>query len=208
MVAFVYDDGAVFDTMANCQLHPNSINYLQNQVNHFHNAMQTWSSQAQHFFQNASSLIYKHFDYNDMIRKTRAAARKLSNLFNYEGIIPITDIGAMQHASYTMMRWIMANPVVRETWLDGRCEGYGDMYSNVNGNTNYAANYDYRRATNGVFIPQQQTMVANTYMEAMREGDRELHVTEQADIAIAWRTAEHFMSLGGDDPTSRSNSRL
>lgn len=208
MATFVYDTGGLFDSSAFCQLHPNSIAYLNNQVAGMSNSMAMLTDHARGFFTNLSQQIYKTFDESEMIRNARAAARMIGNAWQHDGIMPISDIGQLQHATPTMIRWVMANPVVRNTWLQGMCEGYGEAYLNTTGNTNGFDNYDYRRATNSVYMPIENAMMASTYIEAIKDGDRELHVMEQADISIAWNTAERFMKLGVDDPTSRTNSRL
>ena len=205
MAEFVVDEGGgLFGAMAYARLHPNTINYLTNQ------ASQTFtnlSNNAMHMF-NTVSNVFKAFNYDEFIRTSRAAVRAIGNMWQHEGIMPIDTIGGLQHASLEMQRWLMAETTVRALYNDQRCDGYHETYIDRDPGCIGVNHYDYRRATNHLFMPVNETMVASSYMETLREGDRELHVTEQADIAIAWHHMRNTILNNQDDPTSRTNARL
>lgn len=205
MADFVIDDGGgLFSAMAYAQLHPNTINYLQNQLN---NTFTNLSANAMQMFNHVGS-VFKSFNYDDFIRTSRAAVRAIGNMWQHEGIAPLNNIGALQHASLEMQRWLMAEPMVRQMYHEQRCDGYHKTYVDNSPGVIGFMHYDYRRATNHLFMPVGETMQANSYMETLREGDRELHVTEQADISIAWGAMRKALFDNKDDPTSPDNARL
>lgn len=205
MADFVIDEsGGLFGAMAYARLHPNTINYLSNQVNQ---AFTNISANAMNMFNQASN-YFRGFNYDEFMRTSRAAVRAIGNMWQHEDIMPIDTIGGLQHASLEMQRWLMAEPTVRAVYHDQRCDGYHETYIDMQPNAIGISHYDYRRATNHLFMPRGDTLVASSYMETIREGDRELHVTEQADIQIAWHHMRTAILNNQDDPTSRTNARL
>lgn len=205
MADFVIDEtGGLFGAMAYARLHPNTINYLSNQVNQ---AFTNISANAMNMFNQASN-YFRGFNYDEFMRTSRAAVRAIGNMWQHEGIMPISDIGGLQHASLEMQRWLMAEPTVRAVYHDQRCDGYHETYIDMQPNAIGINHYDYRRATNHLFMQRGDQMVASSYMETIRDGDRELHVTEQADIQIAWHYMRAAILNNQDDPTSRTNARL
>lgn len=205
MATFVVDEsGGLFGAMAYARLHPNTINYLQQQTSQ---TMGNLTANAMNMFNNVSN-VFKSFDYDSFIRTSRAAVRAIGNMWQHEGIMPIDTIGGLQQASLEMQRWLMAEPTLRAAFIDQRCDGYHETYIDKDPGVMGVNHYDYRRATNHVFMPVGNTMVASSYMEPIRDGDRELHVTEQADISIAWHYMREAMLANKDDPSSRTNSRL
>lgn len=205
MAEFIVDNtGGLFNSMAYARLHPNTINYLTQQANH---VWQNIGFNAMQIFNSASN-VFKGFNYDDFIRTSRAAVRAIGNMWQHEGIMPIDTIGGLQHASIEMQRWLMAEPTVRAAFHGQRCDGYHQTYVDRDAGMIGQSHYDYRRATNHLYMPVNNQMVASSYMEVLREGDRELHVTEQADISIAWRAMAKFMTENKEDPTSRTNGML
>jgi hypothetical protein len=139
-----------------------------------------------------------------------AAKRAVSNVWQGNYVQYLNDIGQMQWASNTMQRWIMANPSIRQRYLDQTIEGYEGTYIGPENPEELGeTHYDYRRVMNGVVEDSEEHgWTSTTYFEDLYEGDRELQLEEQVDILDTWSNILNMLRHGGEDPTSRWNSKL
>lgn len=141
---------------------------------------------------------------------TRAAINKAGALFDPDIIKQLHTLSDFQIAKPTMMRHIMANPVVRAKFIDGRCEGYGEAYFDRQPGVVGENHYDYRRVMTGVVQQDPDTGGAfyRTYCEELHEGDEHLSPGQQLDVLKSWTNVEYLMSLAAKDPTSPWNCDL
>ena len=141
---------------------------------------------------------------------TRAAINKAGALFDADIIKQLHTLSEFQVAKPTMARFIMANPMVRERFIDGRCEGYGESYFDYQPGIVGENHYDYRQVMDGVVqqCPDTGDAFYKWYCEELREGDEQLSAGQKLDILKSWTNVEHLMSLAAKDPTSPWNCDL
>jgi hypothetical protein len=141
---------------------------------------------------------------------TRAAINKAGALFDPDVIKHLNTLSEIQVAKPTMIRHIMANPFIRQKFIDGRCEGYGEAYIDFEPGKIGENHYDFRRVMDGVVRVDEETGDAfyRLYCEELRPGDEQLSTGQQLDILKTWDSAEGFMRLAAKDPTSPWNSDL
>jgi len=194
----------VWNAIAYGQQNPVNINYFQNQLQ---NIQTNLNQAAVSFYQDAQS-IYDKFTNSDALRSIRIALKGAANLFNGEVIKSIFDVEDFQTASFTMQRWVMANPVVRQMYHDQKCDGYSDTYIDAEPNKIGDSHYDYRRVMDGVVVADEEQEYYKHYYEDIFEGDKELTHTEKVDILTTWEIVELFMKTSKLDPTSPYGSSL
>lgn len=167
------------------------------------------TDRARGWMENAGS-IFQRTDYDTLLRTTRAVSRQLKGAFRDDVIQPLYDIGQFQTAGPVMQRWIMAEPTVRQLYHEQGCDGYSGTYVDMAPHAVGETHYDYRRVMDGVVVTDEQTgqWHADSYLEPLYEGDRDLMPDEQADIQIAWRHLKRHLRDGTDDPVSPWNGEL
>lgn len=184
---------------------PNVTNFIQ-QYNQY--APQTLLPAAHQFFDQMKQ-NYRSFDENLTLRSSKAAIRKMANLWQIDGIVPLETMERMQQASPTMQRWIMACPEIRQEYHAQRCDGYSGSYIDYEPFATRESHYDYRCATNGIYLPDKnQNLVATTWIEELYPGDSVLSFHDQMDIEQTWHYARMLLARRGDDPTSKENNSL
>lgn len=195
-----------FDALVYGEQNPVNQGYFARSLEQFP-ALQTVSDVGRHFIDSAKA-AYEAFNGSEAMQLIRAATRQAVALFQPEIIKSIFDIADFQTASLTMQRWVMANPVVRQSYFDQRCEGYADTYTDVDPGKIRDEHYDYRRVMHGVVQLEDDSWQAKFYMENLRTGDRDLTTADKVDILQTWKMVEMFIKAGESDPTSPYNSML
>lgn len=118
----------------------------------------------------------------------------------------INSFEGLQNANMVMQRWIMAEPLVKKTYLDQNLDGYGGEYVNVSGDTYGEEDYDYRRVTNNMVMVDEVTGKESliTYIDELIPGDKELDFYDQTHILETWKTIRHIMKTSKHDFTKDS----
>lgn len=206
MSAFIMGGDDAFDMLAFGEPHPDTIEYLTE----CNERVATTISEASRRFRDSVSDMYRAFDASNTARLARAVTRKIANIWSDDVIKPLLNIGEIQHARVTMQRYIMAQPDVRERYHQQRCDGYSDSYVDDSPKVIGTGHYDYRRVTHGVCFkhPGSDVMQSITYYEGLRSGDRNLHISEQAEILNTWDAVKELLDEGNEDPTSKFNAAL
>ena len=99
---------------------------------------------------------------------------------------------SLQHANYTMQRWIMSHPEVRQLYLEQNIDGYSNSYKNVFGKVIGEDDYNYRRVMDEVLISNNDdNWKVNYYIEDIFNHDKELSYYEKIKVlntydAIDW----------------------
>ena len=103
----------------------------------------------------------------------------------------------------------MANPVVRQTYHEQKCDGYSDTYIDNQPSAIKETHYDYRRVMDGVVVDKDNDgWSVKFYPDDLHDGDRELVHGEKVDILHSWDIIEMFMKAGDKDPTSQYGAAL
>lgn len=191
--------------------------YIQQGVEHY---MQN-APQAPSYVRDWVMEGYDRFRESELGRQVQAMRYKLSNFWQSDTVRPLWDVGDVQQAQPEMMRWVMAHTGTRELYHDGRIEGYGNKYQDPAPGTVGTDFYDYRRATNGVVMPQftlreledgsteeVRTEHYVNHYEKYLGNDAVLAHLDKAAIQITWATLDDNIEDGRSDHTSGWNSTI
>lgn len=116
----------------------------------FLNQAGQYGAQGMEFF-NRSMQYFDHYTDTSGIKMAETMIDLGLAAGNTESaIVPIYDIEGLRKVSLRFQDYLMANPVVRELYLQDRVEGYVDTYYNYQGNA-IGMNHDaYREVISGV----------------------------------------------------------
>lgn len=182
-----------------------ALEFIQQHQQVFNNAI---SAVAQSVYQGVEQ-AYNAINDMGSVRRLRAAARKVSSIWQTNGISPLNSIGQLQNANVEMQRWLMAEPNVRRRYHTQQCDGYSSTYRDVEPKNIRDTHYDYRRVVNGIYIDQPSgDFAATTFNEQLHQNEVEFDISEQADILESWEHMTHYLAKGKDDPTSKENNSL
>lgn len=206
MATFLNGGTATFDAMIYGDQHQGTTELLRQQ---FSNVGHHLSDAARRFMDSAQAQ-FEQLSQGYAAQLLRAAGRAINSFWIPDQIQILNSIGQIQYAPHQMRRWIMAEESLRKLYHQGRVEGYGEDYIDLDPGKVGAAHYDYRRATNGLVQIDQEPdddgnygFQAITYFEALRADDRELELVEQADIQATWKALRPMLTSGSEDPTSK-----
>lgn len=200
----VHGDGG-FDALAYGETHPNVAQFISNQAGQLSASI----SDAGRGFMDYVGGLVDRVTQSEISQRALALASKARTMFDADDVRTLSSIDQFQQAKSTMRRWIMAYPGLRTLYHQQRVEGYGDSYVDMEPDRIGAQHYDYRRATDGlVEVDEVGDWSSTTYFEDLRDGDRDLTLTEQVDIALTWEMAERHLAQRCGDPTSQDNAPL
>jgi hypothetical protein len=212
-VAIVEGSVAEFDAMVYGQKHPGTLQFLSNQVASLQqSASQYLTDAGKNFFANAAD-IYERFNGSEALRVARAAMRKVSHIFQSDEIKPLRNISEIQQAPLKMQRWIMAEPTIRQAWLDQRCDGYSGSYVDMHGGVIGVEHSDWRHVMSGIVEDivdddGESNWKTTIYLDEVPAGDVELQLGDKTDVLTAWDLVKMYRQLGKEDPVSPSNNML
>lgn len=165
--------------------------------------------------QSAATMGYTPEYYNQMrgmldqynsayvIERSRQIAAELTEGSTLDvGIIrSYSELLQFQEASVTMQRWIMANPVVRQAWMDGTIDGYSDTYHDAFPKTIAEDHHDWRLVNDGMLVVEENDWYTQHFFQDRYGEDRELSHEEKIDILDSWNVVEMLVAMGKADPT-------
>lgn len=200
-----YGASDAFDALAFGEKHPSTVDFLRNQYEQVSGLI----TEAGRAFFDRSRQTFEHFNSNAAIDFARTAINKLvGGAIGIDRVSYLSDLEQLQKATAVMQRWLMANPVVRERYLDQRLDGYSDTYANIHGLDVGWHHYDYRIATQGLgWCDDEDHEHWTQYEDELREGDRHLTLGEQVDIRDSWAVMNLLLKFG-DDPTDPQGGQL
>lgn len=175
----------------------------------FYQGWENLTDMGKQFVQDAAAFVEDNTSH-ESLRRIRALARKTQHIWDDDIIRPLTDIGAVQHAQPEMQRWIMACPEVRTAYHANRLDGYSDSYKDYEPGAVGEAHHDYRVATDGLMLEQEDgsSCFTSYWDSSWDDATDNLDIQEQADIQTSWDMARAAIKAGREDPTSRFNNRL
>lgn len=196
-------DGTVdsFNYLVMPEQHPGIQQYLVHQLGQFSNSL----NDIGRGFIEKTREIYETVNSSSAIRMAKAAIRMAKGVLHPNTILPFNTLNDLRSAQPIMQRYLMAQPYIRELYHQQRCDGFSDTYVDVEPGKVGEAHYDYRRVMNGIVTEQvtedgEDTWSYVTYVDTLKEGDRELVIEEQAAILHNWEIAKMFHKAG-QDPT-------
>lgn len=202
-----YGADDMFDAMLYGETHPNTVAFLASQVSQVADTL----TEAGRAFIAKSAQVFNHYNGAEALRFARGVMSQVKGIFDTNRISTLWELAEMQDANLTMQRWIMANPNVRQMYHAQKCDGYSDTYLDVEPGWVKEDHYDYRRVMDGQFVfnPTEDVDWRSTsYLDQLKEGDRDLLHEEQVEILRGWDAMDLLMALGKDDPTSAVGGSL
>ena len=193
-----------FDALVYGQVHPNTTQYLQNQLH----TLSNYFTDAGKGFIEKSYALFDKYNSSSAMEFARNAVKTVVGIFDVRTIRELKTLSDFTTANDIMQRYVMASPYLNELYLKQRIDGYSDTYVNMNGTNVGEDNYDYRRVNHGIFQWTQDDWSVVEYGEDLREGDRDLLFSEQVDILNSQKAIEALIALGRDDPTSAVGGKL
>lgn len=152
--------------------------------------------------------VYQAVTYSDAMRKARAVLRDVSTTGSLDVVSELNTMAKMQHARPTMQRMIMADPLTRVLYQEDKIAGYGESYIDPVPDAIGTDHYDYRRATNGMWLENDAgVMEARVFYEDTGD-DEPFDALQQMDIMRTWDHVRAAIKRGKEDPTSPENDLL
>ena len=96
----------------------------------------------------------------------------------------------------------MAEPRLRDMYLNESVEGYAGSYHNYHGNAIGVNHYDYRRVMDGMAIVTDTHLEWNDFYEIVPEEDKELSLFDKVDVIRTWNLVNRALDEHEMDPTS------
>ena len=197
MYATQVNGGAdVLDVMAGGRLDESAQEWFQQQAYALQN---TVSGAAQQFFNQARDM-YQTVSDTQAMQMLRNLTSRRNTVWSDSLVMALKSLEQMQTAGPVMQRYIMANPVARERYLNDTLEGYGDSYNNVHGDAIGHTHIDYRQVTNALVEATDNGWVARNYFEF--SDTTALSQSDRLNILNTWDLLEHYLDEGDEDPTS------
>lgn len=204
MAMFVSGGTDAFDAMRGGRLDERS----RGTLSQMYQSARDMLSEGQRAFVEQAQNAYQMISDSNAALLLRNLGSKITGVWE-DKIHPLYSIEEMQTASPQMQRWIMANVVVRQHYLDQQCEGYGDAYTNYHGEQLGELHFDWRRVMDGVMVtPTEGDAYYRIYHDTMTENERTLTAQERTDILDVWRRLEVMFDEEGEDPTSQYGASL
>lgn len=165
------------------------------------------STHATNFFNKAVDL-YSIISTSDAIQAMRNLVSKKDHAYDINSIYAANTVDTLQTANIVMQRYIMAEPSIRELYLNSSVSGYNGSYVNLHGDAIGSMHYDYRRVTQGMVVRNEDQLQYSHYYDTIGEGDRELTIHEKVDILKTWNAVQLALDANETDPTSPEGNLL
>lgn len=151
-------------------------------------------------------------DFGKLQEFAQAAARRVSSFWDTDVIRPLTTLTDVQFPPNTMIRWQMANPVVRSKYHAKLCAGYDENYIDLQPGVIGDDHHDFQMVMHGMEqYDEEGELYFVSYDETFDEEENSvnfLSMNERVDIIESWNVTSGFMSKMKDDPTSQYSGML
>lgn len=211
MVQLVAGGPEMYDAMIFRESHQGTINFLAQQFENSKNLLVG----AGTAFMDKARTVFEEVNSSEAMRRARALARSVGNMWEKDEIKSIWDLADFQSAKPTMQRYLMANPVVRDLFVAQRIDGYSDTYVDMEPGRKGLDHYDYRMVMDGVIVdtpPEKEGEEAGwsyrLFFEEYLEDDRPLDVAEKDMVLSSWEAMNAILAWGEDDPTDPLGGKL
>ena len=175
-------------------------NYLQRQMQNIQPAFNEFSNRIYNTIQTSYNFINdKLTQYGLLNELQQNGVQALDN--HYQELHSFTDL---QNANFTMQRWVMAHPQVRQLYIDQNLDGYSNSYENVFGKNQGEQDYNYRRVMDGALESTDDRWVYKHYLDDILPGDKDLDHYEKSIIRNTYDTIAHVLATCNFDFTNPS----
>lgn len=175
------------------------------------------------FLQNATAPVLESFNYlmqtsmfqsyrQDALAQLQAMDNAHLLIMQPNSIHQLYELAQFQHASTTMQRWIMANPIIGQMYNNLEIDGYSDNSTLPRNKDVGIDNYDYRCATNGISMQHgdgddDEDFCRWNWNQILHSENDDLTFLEQVSIMNSWNNALFYIAQRFD-PTSKYGDML
>lgn len=188
----------LMDIAAGGFLDSSTTNWIQDRTQ---SLMSTVSATTAGWF-NKARTFYQTITESDAVQALRNLTAKADQSWMGNNIHFCNSLEQIQTANPVMQRYIMAEPRLRDMYLNDSIEGYAGSYENFHGNAIGVNHYDYRRVTDGILMVSDTSMEWNDFYENIPDNDKELSLFEKVDIIRTWNLVNVALDAHEMDPTS------
>jgi hypothetical protein len=159
-------------------------------------------------FVNTAKTAYEAFNDSSVAQIAKAALNKAKGVLRPD-VITELNVDTLHSASPLMQRWIMAEPTIRDLYINQECDGYSDTYFDIYPDVIKEDHYDYRRVMDGVIeIDDDKDAWSITfYTEDIINSKDELSPDKKLDILNTWDNVRLAIARG-IDPTDPYQGEL
>lgn len=156
-----------------------------------------------------STEIFNNFDFEGIRNRLTSVSKRWQRKFGADDILELSSISDLQGARPRMRRYAMAMPRLRDLYLKGRVEGFGDRYEMNDRITDTRLYREYREVMNGSFVGDDEHDAWVTYLDAIDEnGYEELSHIEKVILRRGWDAIAEWLDENDEDPTSMTGAKL
>lgn len=198
-----------FDALSSVPPPPSTVEYMQNAWN---NTVSRFTQTAQDMLSHVADKIAP-YNYQTLQQIALSVYNRVDSMWMDDRIQPLWDISHFQFAPSTMVRWLMAEPTIRQLYHDGQAEGYGESYLDTAKGQVGENHFDYRLVVDGMYYEEAEDEFSRTdyFVEADPNFNPDydtLNFMEQSAILSSWNNLAAFALRRDDDPTSQFGAKL
>lgn len=171
--------------------------------------IQTLDPFVQQAWQQSSNTVFGNIDYQAIANLSKAMSNQLDGVWVHDTIMALDTLAQLQAPPPIMVKWVMANPNLRELYHDQLIAGYDEYYVDPEPGKRGEDHYYYRRAVNGLFLENTNgELEASEWFENISDPSDVLDIVDQCSIQSTWASAIKFINERASDPTSMYNAQL
>jgi len=182
----------------------------QSMQEYIHQGVNSYMSAVKNVAPNFARIVgekYAEIKNSAAIQYVNNLKNRINSIWQPDSIRYLSDVTSIQNASETMRRWIMAEPITRERYLNGAISGYGNCYTSSDRIGVGNSHYDYRRVMDGVVALNDDGVSEYTvYYEEIINSEDILSLVDKTSILGSWDTIKRHIDSGDNhDHTSQWN---
>ena len=131
------------------------------------------------------------------IQDTNNLMRRYSVAMDLDVLRPLATLEEFQAAKPYMRKYMMANPTLKQSWLNGEADGYDGDFEQFEVGAVGEADRHWRTVMNGMEVEEDKTYSYTTYCDA-----DDMNANDQLDIQDMWQHVNYIMEVEEDDPSS------
>lgn len=156
-----------------------------------------------------SAELFQGFDFEGIRDKLKSVSSRWKRRFSTDDLFELRTIDELQGARPRMRKYAMAMPRLRDLYLRGRVEGFGDAYEMTDRISDTKLYKEYREVMNGSFVGDENHDAWITYLDVFDEnGYEELSPIEKIIVRRGWNAIAEWLEENDEDPTSMSGAKL
>lgn len=156
-----------------------------------------------------SLALFNAINSDAAVLAAEAVLSQVESMTGQDIIEALTSVSQLQAAQSQMQNYIMAHPVIRQAWYDGKVEGYSDTYVDPEPGRIGHEQQVFRQVMNGVLVPHEEASYQySLYYDRASSIDGVLSLRDVAAILDSQEAAVHALEAGEQDPVSQYGASL